>query len=213
MARRSPATDLFDFDHEICGRAEIAGADEAGRGSLAGPLVAAAVVFDYSRRGPAQFASLLADLADSKKLTPVARERLYPLITLHASRFAIIVAGNRTIDEEGLHRTNLSALSSSFTALDPCPAAMIVDGRQMLPDGPAGHQPVTKGDSRSACIAAASIIAKVTRDRLMRRLHPLYPQYGFDRHVGYITKEHRLAVDRHGYSALHRRSFKLSNAD
>lgn len=210
MTGRAPATDLFAFDYEICGRAEIAGADEAGRGCLAGPLVAAAVVFDYSRREPAQFAFLLAELTDSKKLTPRARERIYPLVMRQASRFSIIVAGNQTIDEVGLHRTNLRALSSSFAALDPCPSATIVDGRLKLPDGPEGHRPVTKGDSRSACIAAASIIAKVTRDRLMRRLHPLYPQYGFDRHVGYITREHRLAVARHGYCPLHRRSFKIT---
>lgn len=188
----------------------MAGADEAGRGCLAGPLVAAAVVLDYSRLGPAQWAAMLAGLADSKKLTRLARERLFPLITAHASRFAIVVAGNRTIDDDGLHRTNLRILSRCFQALDPYPKMMLVDGRQQLPDGPAGHRPVTKGDSKSACIAAASVLAKVSRDRLMRRLHPLYPQYGFDRHVGYITREHQQAVAAHGYCRLHRLSFRTS---
>jgi len=212
MAKRTPrAAALFDFDRELCGAGEIAGADEAGRGCLAGPLVVAAVVFDYSRRDPKTFAGLLPGLTDSKKLTAQAREKLYPLIARHASRFSIIVTGNRTIDERGLHKTNLRALGRSLAALDPRPEILLVDGRQELPAGSLPHRPIKGGDGRSACIAAASVIAKVTRDRLMHLLHPIYPQYGFEKHVGYATREHRAAIAQHGFCALHRRSFSMAS--
>ncbi|MBE0429243.1 MAG: ribonuclease HII [Thermoleophilia bacterium] len=202
---------LFKFDREFCGDREIAGADEAGRGCLAGPLVVAAVVFDYSVREPRKFARLMAGLADSKKLSAPARERLYPLITRSASRFSIIISGNRTIDEMGLHNTNLDSLCRSIEVLDPWPEVVLVDGRQQLPDCAVPHRPVTGGDDRSACIAAASVIAKVARDRVMRRLAGFYPEYGFDRHVGYATREHREAISRHGYCGLHRLSFSLKS--
>jgi ribonuclease HII len=210
MAKRYSAAPLFEFDRELCGPHEIAGADEAGRGCLAGPLIAAAVVFDYSTRGPSWYTGVLDRLADSKKLTPKAREELYPLIIRHASRFSVIVRGNRTIDAEGLHVTNLRALCQGVEVLDPWPELVLVDGRQRLPECAVPHRPVIGGDSQSACIAAASVIAKVTRDRLMRSLHERYPHYGFDSNVGYGTKDHRAAIARHGYCDLHRRSFKLA---
>lgn len=200
---------MFEFDLELCGPGEIAGADEAGRGCLAGPLVAAAVVFDYSSHKPAWYARILANLADSKQLSAGRREELFPLITRHAARYAIIVSGNRTIDAEGLHVTNLKSLCQSVESLAPWPDIVVVDGRQQLPQCTVPHVPVTGGDKKSACIAAASIIAKVARDRLMRSLHSFYPVYGFDRHVGYGTKEHRAAIARHGFCDLHRRSFKM----
>lgn len=205
MATLSAVTGLFAFDLEIGGGGEVAGADEAGRGCLAGPLVAAAVVFDYSGFGSAEY-ELLTGVRDSKKLTPRARERLYPLIIRLASRMAVVSASPAAIDENGLHVTNLSALRAGIAALDPLPEEVLVDGYS-LPGDPVPHRVIRKGDCKSACIAAASIIAKVTRDRVMHRLHVTFPQYGFDRHVGYATAAHRAAIARHGFSPLHRRSF------
>lgn len=212
MAKPSRSAALFEFDSELCGQGEIAGADEAGRGCLAGPLVAAAVVFDYSRQGPDGLDASLDGLADSKKLTAAARERLYPLIVRYAERFSVVIVGNGTIDEKGLHVSNLRALGRSLLAAHPCPPIALIDGRQEIPGAAVPHLPVTKGDAKSACIAAASIIAKVTRDRLMRSLHSFYPQYGFDRHVGYATREHLAAIARYGFCSLHRRSFKVGGS-
>lgn len=207
------ASALFEFDLDFCGAREMAGADEVGRGCLAGPIVAAAVVFDYSRMAIDQLAPLLSGLGDSKKLTAKARERLFPLIIRHSSRFSIISCGNRTIDEEGLQKTNLRVLGRSLEALSPYPGLALVDGRQKLPDCGVPHQSIIKGDAKSACVAAASIIAKVTRDRLMQKLHERYPLYGFDGHVGYGSLAHREAIARHGYTSLHRRSFIVSLPD
>ncbi|MHB0866954.1 MAG: ribonuclease HII [Thermoleophilia bacterium] len=209
MARRTASVALFEFDRERCGASRIAGADEAGRGCLAGPLVAAAVVLDYSLREPVQFAELLTGLTDSKKLTALARQRLYPLILRHASRLSIIVTGSRAIDEQGVQVVNMEALSQSLMAVAPLPAVLLVDGRLRLPSGPEGHEAVTGGDSKSACVAAASVIAKVTRDRLMRGLDEQYPDYGFARHMGYGTRDHRAAIARNGLTPLHRRSFSM----
>jgi len=205
------ASTLFEYDLEACGGdGEVAGADEVGRGCLAGPIVAAAVVFDYSRMKPDALAPLLSGLGDSKKLTAAVRESLFPLITRHAARFSIISYSNRTIDRDGLHVTNLRILGRSLEALMPAPAVALVDGRQGLPECLVDHHPVIKGDTKSACIAAASILAKVTRDRLMHRLHEDYPEYGFDGHVGYGSKGHREAIAIYGFSRLHRRSFNVT---
>lgn len=205
---------LFEFDLEACGGSgEMAGSDEVGRGCLAGPIVAAAVVFDYSTLDLDKAAPLLKGLGDSKKLTGAVRERLYPLIIRQAARISITSFSSRTIDEKGLHKTNLRALGRSLETLAPCPENALVDGHLHLPDCRVPHQPLKKGDSRSACIAAASVIAKVIRDRLMRTVHEQYPQYGFDRHVGYSTLAHREAIARHGYCPIHRRSFRCELPD
>ncbi len=185
----------------------MAGTDEAGRGCLAGPIVAAAVVFDYSKLDSPGFMLLRERLSDSKRLTSSRREELYPVIIGTAVRFSIIQAGNRTIDEEGLQKTNMSILEESLKSLAPCPGLALVDGYR-IPGSPVEHQPLIKGDSRSACIAAASVLAKVSRDRIMRRLDGIYPEYGFGKHVGYATEEHRAAISRHGFCDIHRRSFK-----
>lgn len=200
---------LFKFDLEACGgHREIAGCDEVGRGCLAGPIVAAAVVFDYATFDLEKSGPLFSRLGDSKKLSPAAREKLYPVIIRHAARISITSYTSRTIDEKGLHKTNLRALARSLETLEPCPDTALVDGHLPLPGCSHAHTPVKKGDSKSACIAAASIIAKVTRDRLMHTIHQRYPQYGFDQHVGYSTLAHREAIARHGYCSIHRRSFR-----
>lgn len=209
MKASAPESPLIAFDLERCDGGVLAGADEAGRGCLAGPLAAAAVVFDYRRLDDAA-KSELAGLKDSKKLTPAAREAFYPLIIRHAARVALVLASARTIDERGLHATNLRALGDSLRCLAPLPKIIIVDGYG-LPDGPDGHTPLKKGDSLSAAVAAASIIAKVARDRVMKQAHNDFPRYGFASHMGYATADHIAAIAEHGYSTIHRRSFRISS--
>jgi ribonuclease HII len=184
----------------------VAGADEAGRGCLAGPLVAAAVLFDYDRLGLREVRALSA-LNDSKQQSPEGREALYPVVMRCAARVAVVSRCVRGIDARGLHNTNLAALSDAL-------ARVAVPGTLCLSDGfpvPAtGHaqQAVVSGDARSAAIAAASIVAKVTRDRYMRRADALHPGWEFATHVGYATPEHRAAILAKGVSPLHRMSFQ-----
>lgn len=195
----------FAFDIDVCAGRTVAGADEAGRGSLAGPLVAAAVCLDYGDLGPADFAALAA-LDDSKRLGRPERALLYGEILHRAKQVAIVCCSQHTIDREGLHRSNLAALEAAIRAVLPVPDGILVDGFR-LPGLTLAHEAVVGGDGRSAAIAAASIVAKVTRDRLMISLHDRYPQYGFDRHVGYATRIHHDAIAEHGVCELHRLSF------
>lgn len=198
-------TALFAFDRERCAGGTLAGADEAGRGCLAGPLVAAAVCFDYARLTRADCRALAA-LNDSKQLTRPVRELLLGEILRRARQVTVVCCSPQTIDREGLHRTNLAALTAALAQLAPAPDVALVDGFA-LPGAAPPHVAVVGGDRRSAAVAAASIVAKVTRDRLMCRVHAQYPQYGFDRHVGYATAQHRTAITTYGVCVLHRRSF------
>ena len=182
-----------------------AGADEAGRGCLAGPLVAAAVCFDLAALVDQDHAALAA-LDDSKKLTRSVREKLYDEILRRARQIVVVSCSPATIDRVGLHRCNIALLGRAAEALRPRPAVMLIDGFA-LPGCACEHRQVVGGDGLSATIAAASVIAKVTRDRVMSRLHDSYPQYGFDRHVGYATAAHREAIADHGVCVLHRLSF------
>ncbi len=195
----------FAFDLDLAGHATVAGADEAGRGCLAGPLVAAAVSFDYAAMDDADFAALDA-LNDSKKLAKARRAALYDEILRRARQVVIVCRSAGTIDREGLHRCNLDALARAVEGIAPAPRVTLIDGFR-LPGCRRPHRAVVGGDGRSAAIAAASVVAKVTRDRLMLRLHLSHPQYGFDRHVGYATAAHRGAIAEHGVCALHRLSF------
>ncbi len=200
---RARSRRLVAFDRAL-DAAFVAGADEAGRGCLAGPLVAAAVRFDYARLGPREVRAL-GGLNDSKQQTEAGREALYPVILRVASRVAIVSRSARTIDAGGLHRTNLAALGEALAQVD-CPGCVCLsDG---FPVGHPGARAVVGGDGRSAAIAAASILAKVTRDRYMRRADALHPGWEFAAHVGYATPEHRAAIERRGISPLHRRSFQ-----
>jgi ribonuclease HII len=184
----------------------VAGADEAGRGCLAGPLVAAAVLFDYERLSLSDVRSLSA-LNDSKQHTAEMREVLYPRVLRAAVRVSITSRCVRGIDERGLHKTNLAALSDTLrrVAVDGC--VCLSDGFPVPPTG-FDQRPVVGGDARSAAIAAASVIAKVTRDRFMQRMEERYPGWEFAAHVGYSTPEHRDAISRLGVSPLHRMSFQ-----
>ncbi len=177
----------------------VAGVDEVGRGCLAGPVVAAAVVLDPRRH--------IAGLADSKLVPAPERETLYALIVAAARAWAVAAVEPVEIDRLNIHRASLDAMRQAVLALVPLPEVVIVDAFR-IPDLPLPQRGIIKGDRRCAAIAAASIIAKVTRDRIMRELHVTDPRFGFDHHKGYATPEHLAAVARHGYSAAHRRSFR-----
>lgn len=185
----------------------VAGADEAGRGCLAGPLVAAAVLIDYAALSRADRRAL-AGLHDSKQMKPDRREQLYPAVLRAAKRVSVVVRCVRGIDDRGLHVTNIEALANALERLRPGEGATcLVDGFS-LRECAVPHRAVIEGDGTSAAIAAASVIAKVTRDRYMRRVAGEHPGWGFDEHVGYSTPEHRAAIERIGISPLHRRSFQ-----
>ena len=177
----------------------IAGCDEVGRGCLAGPVVAAAVILDPARH--------IAGLSDSKTITALERERLYGVITRKALAWSVAAAQPTEIDEINIHRASLEAMRRAVLAIAPLPDLILVDAFR-IPELFIAQRGVPHGDRRCAAIAAASIVAKVTRDREMLTHHASDPRYGYDRHKGYATAEHLAALARHGYSALHRRSFR-----
>ncbi len=203
--RRPTGRRLFDFDRKL-GVPLVAGADEAGRGSLAGPLVAAAVLFDYRAVGLRELRALTR-LNDSKQHTPAMREELYPLVMRAAARVCVVSRSVRAIDDRGVHAINLEALRDALRAVACDGCVCLSDG---FPVGDLGHdqRAITRGDATSAAIAAASVIAKVTRDRYMRRADALHPGWDFAAHVGYSTPEHRDAIRARGVSTLHRLSFQ-----
>ena len=205
MSSRSSGQRLLAHDRKL-GVRFVAGADEAGRGSLAGPLVVAGVLLDYERlRG--HCVRPLAALNDSKQLSHEEREALFHGVVGCASRISVRFVSHGEIDRSGLHRSNLACLRAVLADLHPPAEACLVDGFRLGPSAPP-HRAIVDGDCRSAAIAAASIVAKVVRDRVMRRLDALYPRYGFRSHVGYITPAHSAAVRAFGPSDVHRRSFQ-----
>jgi ribonuclease HII len=177
----------------------IAGVDEVGRGCLAGPVVAAAVILD-----PAKY---IPHICDSKTTTALQRERLYVQITTKAVAWSVAAADPGEIDELNIHRASLQAMRRAVMAIAPLPDMVLVDAFR-IPDLHMAQRPVLHGDRHCSAIAAASIIAKVTRDREMLIHHGADPRYGYDRHKGYATADHLAAVARFGYSSLHRRSFR-----
>ncbi len=177
----------------------VAGCDEVGRGCLAGPVVAAAVVLDPSRYVPR--------ICDSKTVTALERVRLYERITRTAVAWGVAAAEPSEIDTINIHQASLRAMQRAILALVPLPDVVLVDAFR-VPDIPMAQRAVIHGDARCTAIAAASIVAKVTRDRLMLELHNRDPRYGFDRHKGYATRDHLDAVSQFGYSDVHRRSFR-----
>jgi ribonuclease HII len=178
----------------------VAGADEAGRGACAGPLVAAACVLPAGRRGR------VPGLADSKLLTAAARERVYREIVARAVSWSVVVIPVEELDARGMHVTNLEALRRAVSALDPAPDYVLTDGFP-VPGLARPSLAVWKGDTVAACVAAASVLAKVTRDRIMLDLHERWPEYDFAGHKGYITEVHSAALDRHGPCPQHRMRF------
>jgi ribonuclease HII len=196
---------LLRFDRRLGARL-VAGTDEAGRGSLAGPLVVAGVLLDYGCLRDHKVRPL-ALLNDSKQVSPERREELFHAVLGCAEQVVVRVIPHGQIDRDGLHRSNLAAMREILRALSPPAEACLVDGFRLGPTAPE-HRAVVDGDEKSAAIAAASIVAKVTRDRLMRRMDALYPHYGFSSHVGYITPGHSAVVRKLGPSRIHRRSFQ-----
>ncbi|MBA9007106.1 ribonuclease HII [Thermomonospora cellulosilytica] len=178
----------------------VAGVDEAGRGACAGPLVVGAAILPAGRRG------VIDGLADSKLLTPGRREELYAEIVERAVAWTAVVIPRHDIDRIGLHRCNITGMRRALAGLAVRPAYVLSDGFR-VPGLEVPALAVPKGDQVAACVAAASIIAKVTRDRLMTELHERYPQYGFADHKGYITREHTAALAAHGPCPEHRLSF------
>ena len=177
----------------------VAGVDEVGRGCLAGPVMAGAVILDVHRR--------IDGLADSKACTAAQRERLYDEISRKSVSWAVVSIDPQEIDRINIHQATLEAMRRAVLNLAPLPDAVLVDAFR-IPRIPMAQRSVVGGDRRSAAIAAASIVAKVTRDRLMEALHTTDPRYGYDRHKGYATADHLAAVARFGYSPQHRRSFR-----
>jgi ribonuclease HII len=184
------------------GFSRVVGVDEVGRGSLAGPVVVAAVVLHPERRIPG--------VRDSKLLTPAARERLYGEILDRAVCWTIASASPDEVDALNVHQASLQAMRQAVNDLVPLPDFVLVDGFR-IPGLYLPQRHLIGGDRRCAAIAAASIVAKVTRDRQMRELHTHDPRYGFDRHKGYATAQHLDAVARFGYSSVHRRSFRVAS--
>lgn len=193
--------DLWTFEKDVRrkGFDFIAGVDEAGRGPLAGPVVSAAVILppDFEIRG----------VADSKKLTPRKRDRQYERIYNEATAVGIGIIDAVEIDRINILQAALLSMAFSAANLEPAPDFLLIDGPFPIPADIA-QQPIKKGDARSVSIAAASIVAKVTRDRLMAQYHEDYPQYNFAKHKGYPTIAHKEAIRRHGPCPIHRRSFK-----
>src|SRR5688500_11480912 len=193
---------LWDMERSLRRRgfAVVAGADEAGRGACAGPLVAAACVLPPGKRGR------VPELADSKLLTAAARERVYDEVVDRAMAWSVVTIPVADLDARGMHVTNIEALRRAVSNLDPGPDYVLTDGFP-VPGLARPTLAVWKGDRVAACVAAASVLAKVSRDRLMLELHERWPEYDFAGHKGYITDVHTAALDRHGPCPEHRMRF------
>ncbi|MBW1777114.1 MAG: ribonuclease HII [Deltaproteobacteria bacterium] len=190
---------VFEKESRKNGFFRIAGVDEAGRGPLAGPVVAAAVVL------PADV--VLPGVTDSKKLSPAVRDRLYDTIYSQALAIGIGIVDAVEIDRINILRAALLSMAVAAGNLSPPPHCLLIDGNHRIPI-PIPQRPIPKGDTLSLSIAAASIVAKVTRDRLMDRYALWYPEFDFSRHKGYPTKAHKEAIRCFGCTPIHRKTFK-----
>jgi ribonuclease HII len=193
---------LYGYERALSRRGlwPVAGTDEAGRGACAGPLVVAAVVLPEGKRGQ------VPGLADSKLLTPAARERVYTQVLRRALSWTAVVIPAQEVDRRGLHVSNVIGMRRALAQLSVSPAYVLTDGFP-VPGTDVPGLAVWKGDRVAACIAAASVVAKVTRDRIMVDMHQRWPHYQFDEHKGYVTPEHQAALRRHGPCPEHRFSY------
>ena len=180
--------------------ATVAGVDEAGRGPLAGPVVAAAVILARGGRWDG--------LDDSKRLDPETRETLFARVVKEARAFSWAVVGPRAIDRDNIRRASLAAMARAVSRLCVLPDLILVDGRDAIPGLACEQRAVVDGDARLLSVAAASVLAKVVRDRIMRCLDRVWPEYGFARHKGYGTPEHLAVLERKGPCPIHRYSFE-----
>ncbi len=178
----------------------VAGTDEAGRGACAGPLVVAACILPTGRRGE------VPGLNDSKLMTERAREAAYAEVLARALAWSVVIVPSAEVDRSGVHVTNVRAMRQAVSRLQPAPSYVLTDGFPVV-GLPAPGLAVWKGDRVAACVAAASVLAKVTRDRMMVELHETWPEYDFRRHKGYVTPEHTAALDEHGPCPSHRFSY------
>ncbi len=192
--------DSFELHARNLGFKFIAGIDEAGRGPLAGPVVAAAVILPPGYRN--------GDINDSKRLSPRKRERIFDVIQEDALSIGLGMVEPSLIDTINILRATLRAMEQAVSSLSNSPDYLLIDGINTI-DCPIPQETIIGGDSRSISVAAASIIAKVSRDRIMDRYHDEYSVYNFKKNKGYGTKEHREAIGKYGYCAIHRKSFKL----
>ena len=201
MLHYASKMDLFEFECKAShqGFKNIAGIDEAGRGPLAGPVVAAAVIFPFKVNIPG--------LNDSKKLSANKREELFPKIQEISVAFGLAVVDQKVIDKINILQAARLAMKQAVETLKVIPGLLLIDGNQKI-DSTLNQWAIVKGDSRSLSIAAASVLAKVTRDRIMDGYHKLYPQYEFNRHKGYGTRLHRNLIQEHGPCPIHRSTFK-----
>jgi ribonuclease HII len=201
MPAELPSKPHFRHERRLIKKAQwpVAGIDEAGRGPLAGPVAAAAVILDMH--------NLPRGLDDSKALTPDEREKLYGIILAKALAVGVAFASAQEIDRVNIRQATFLAMRRALAALSVSPFYALVDGNDLPPGLRCAAETIVKGDAISVSIAAASIVVKVTRDRLMRRLHAHHPVYGFDEHVGYATRAHLAAIAAHGPSPFHRVSF------
>ena len=200
LVRRDVGLPAYEAALRRAGFTHVAGADEAGRGACAGPLVVAACVLPRGRRGE------IDGLTDSKLLTPAVRDRLFDEVRARAVAYSVIIVPAAEIDAYGLHVANLAGMRRALCTLSPAADYALTDGFPVSGLGVPATA-VWKGDATVACIAAASILAKVTRDRIMTELHERWPQYEFDRHKGYVTAVHADALREHGPCAEHRRRY------
>ena len=200
---RAKEKDMFTFERELQARGVrcIAGVDEAGRGPLAGPVVAGAVILpsDFDARG----------IDDSKQLTARQREEQFGRIVRQCCSYGVGAVFPEEIDRINILQATFEAMRQAIAELDVMPDFVLVDGIKAIPDLSLPQQAIIGGDGKVVAVACASIIAKVTRDRMMCEYHAQYPQYGFDRHKGYPTPEHRRMIERYGVLDIHRKSFTL----
>jgi ribonuclease HII len=185
----------------------LAGVDEVGRACIAGPIMAAGVLFDLERLASGAGGDFLEELNDSKRLGRAKRERLAEAVHMHADAVSVICLSAGEIDRIGIDAANVSCLEQALRAVGERAELRLVDGRLQLGSEAPAHELIVHGDATSATIAAASIVAKVARDRLMARLGERYPDYGFERHAGYGTAKHMAAVAQLGPTPEHRLSF------
>lgn len=200
VVRREHGLWALERTLQLHGFPHVAGVDEAGRGACAGPLVVASVVLPAGRRGE------VPGLADSKVLSEAARERAYDEIVRRALAWQVVVVPPQEVDRHGLHVMNVRAMRQAVLRLPVVPSYVLTDGFP-ISGLPSPGLAVWKGDRVAACVAAASVIAKVTRDRLMTELHDSYPHYDFAQHKGYVTPEHKAALSTHGPCPEHRFSY------
>ncbi len=203
-AQHEPLTTQYE-DRYWTDTPGICGIDEAGRGPLAGPVVAAAVVFPRFYRPE----GILRQLNDSKILAPSLRASLADAVKEASLDFGISVIDNLTIDRMNILQATMLAMNKAVLCLDKRPDYLMVDGNRFRPDLPIPFETFVKGDSRVFSIAAASVLAKTERDRIMKTYAEEYPLYGFDKHFGYPTKAHVAAIEKYGRCPLHRKSFRL----